>query len=258
MNRYPYKAGFEKGATLRTAYDQIYRDLKQDIENGTYAYDSLLPSQSTLVGWYGCAHNTARKAISLLANEGYCLPIHGKGVRVIYRPVRPDGSFTVKGIESFSEAAKRNGVSCDTKVIHFEEVICDEEISRRTDFATGEKLLKLDAIRMLEGRPLIRESGYVLARLVKGITPEDVRRSVYDYIEQGNGKCIATSKRSIVMERVRTNDRELLDLEGCDYLCKVIIKTYDTNARLFEYRETRMHPDQFRFDYTSLREKALS
>lgn len=86
-------------------YTQIYLDLKEKIEDGTYPEQGYLPSEYTLIEQYGCSRNTVRRAISQLADEAYVQSIHGKGVIVIYHQT-PKNEFSLGGIESLKESAK--------------------------------------------------------------------------------------------------------------------------------------------------------
>ena len=54
----------------RAKYQSIYRDMKQRIEAGERQAQDLLPSENTLVGFYGCSRNTVRRAIAALAEDG--------------------------------------------------------------------------------------------------------------------------------------------------------------------------------------------
>ena len=67
----------------KSKFELIYKDLKQKIEEEEYAYQELLPSENTLVSVYDCSRNTIRRAIRMLADDGYVQSLHGKGVRVI-------------------------------------------------------------------------------------------------------------------------------------------------------------------------------
>ena len=84
----------------KAKFEQIYRDLKRKIENATYGFQTLLPSENILTEVYSCSRNTVRRAISALAAEGYVQSLHGIGVRVIFQPVE-QAAFTIGGIESF-------------------------------------------------------------------------------------------------------------------------------------------------------------
>ena len=81
----------------KAKYDVIYRDLKEKIETEVFAYQELLPSEHTLVQTYDCSRNTIRRALSELTADGYVQPMHGKGVRNIFRPIEQT-AYTVGGI----------------------------------------------------------------------------------------------------------------------------------------------------------------
>ena len=75
----------------KAKYDMIYHDLKQKIEDETYPYQELLPSEHILVKTYGCSRNTVRRALAELTSDGYVQPMHGKGARNIFQPVEQAG-----------------------------------------------------------------------------------------------------------------------------------------------------------------------
>ena len=63
-------------------------------------YQSLLPSENTLIEEYACSRNTVRRALAELVADGYVRTMQGRGVRVIYQPVGKT-TFTIGGIETF-------------------------------------------------------------------------------------------------------------------------------------------------------------
>ena len=52
----------------KAIYDEIYRNLRQRILDGSFAPQSYLPSEASLTQEFGCSRMTVRKAISMLAN----------------------------------------------------------------------------------------------------------------------------------------------------------------------------------------------
>ena len=45
----------------KAIFEGIYRDLKGKIQEGTYSYQELLPSEGELTAEYGCSRNTLRR-----------------------------------------------------------------------------------------------------------------------------------------------------------------------------------------------------
>jgi len=240
---------------MRSAYDGIYFDLKRDIEEGVYAYKDLLPSESVLVKKYDCAHNTVRKALAILARDGYVQAIHGKGVRVIYTPVARENKpfYELAGVESFAKTGERHGFTASTKVLLMETISVDAELAALTHFDEGEKLVHLERRRRYDGKLSEREINYFRADTVEGMTVDDAERSIYDYIECVRKGKLVTSKRHISLGRVNDRDRELLDMGDANYLAQITSQTYDGEGLLCEWTLARVHPDIFSVYQIALR-----
>lgn len=234
---------------MRVAYDSIYFELRKLIEDGTYAYRTLLPSETALVKRYGCAHNTVRKALSILAAHGYVQPIHGKGVRVTYLP--PSGSdkkllsLNPNGIESFNEAAKRCGFAPSTKIVLMESIEVDEALAQNVPFDLGQQLLHVVRIRHYNGKPLSWEDCYVREDLVEGITVEDAQDSIHAYIKSARGAKLVTSQRTIVVEHANKQDNKFLQMGDSDFVASIRINSFDHDGLLGEHRILHHHPDAF-------------
>lgn len=238
----------------KAKYDEIYRSLKKKIEGKDYPFGELLPSENTLIMIYGCSRNTIRRALACLAEEGYVQSIHGKGVRVIYQPTKR-AVFTVGGIETFQETAKRNHLSAVTKVIYFSMIRADETLAQQTGFSVGDSLYYIQRVRYLDGKALILDTNIFLAALVTGLSAEIAEQSIYEYIENHLGMQIGTSKRRITVEHATELDEKHLDLGSYDCLAVITGQTFNADGVLFEYTQSRHQPDYFCFQDTATRKK---
>lgn len=238
----------------KAKYDCIYKDLKRKIEDETFSYQALLPSEHMLVKEYNCSRNTIRRALSELTADGYVKPMHGKGVRNIFQPIEQT-AFTVGGIESFHESALRNKKKPFTKVLQFSELTADANIARKTGFPEGTLLYYIQRLRYLDDIPLILDHNYFRTELTNGLTPEIAASSIYAYLENDLHLTISTSKRSITVEKMTQVDEKYLDLKDYNCLAVVTSQTYDDNGILFEYTQSRHRPDYFRFLDVAARKK---
>lgn len=239
----------------KSRFTEIYRDIKKKVEEGDYLYGELLPSENTLVGIYDCSRNTVRRALGELAEEGYIQAVHGKGVQVIYQPTDKT-AFTVGGIESFHETSQRNDLKAVTKVVCFENIQAEGTFARVSGFPEGTSVLHIQRVRNIGGKNLILDDNFFLAELVQGLTPEIAAVSVYAYLEDVLGMQIVTSKRRVTVERAGENDRCLLDLGSYDCLAVVTSNTFNADGVMFEYTQSRHHPDYFSFQDTATRRKS--
>ena len=236
----------------KSKYENIYKDLKMKIEAEEYEYQSILPSESTLVGIYDCSRNTVRRALAQLSDIGYVQAINGLGVRVIYRPY-DKASFVIGGIETFKETAARNKLNSTTDVVMFAEIVADKRVAQKTGFAVGTELYYIQRVRKLDGKPCILDINMFDKSLVPGLTEEISGKSIYDYIEKELNMDIAMSKRKMTVERVTEIDEKYLDL--ADYNCLAVVsgQTFNGMGIMFEYTESRHVPEYFCFMDTAIR-----
>ena len=238
----------------KAKYEGIYHSIKKRIEAQDYPYQSLLPSENTLIEEYACSRNTVRRALAELVADGYVQTMQGRGVRVIYQPVGKT-TFSIGGIETFQETARRNHLHAVTKVTKFETVIADECFAAKSGFSVGDELWSIERVRYLDGKALILDVNYFLKEFVHGLTPEIAANSIYDYIENTLGMQIITSKRRITVEHATARDEKLLDMGTYGCVAVVVDQTFNASGLLFEYTQSRHQPDYFCFQDIATRKK---
>ncbi|MCP1100979.1 GntR family trehalose operon transcriptional repressor [Aequitasia blattaphilus] len=230
----------------KSKFEIIYRDLKQKIEAREYPFQELLPSENTMVKIYSCSRNTIRRGIALLAEQGYVQSLQGKGVKVIYQPIEQT-AFTIGGIESFKESAKRNKKKAHTDVLQFSEITADERIAQNTGFPLGSDLYYIQRVRFLDDTPLIFDINIFLKSTVPGLSSEIAQNSIYEYLEHSLGMQIVTSKRRMTVEHATPMDEKYLQLGDYNSLAVVTGQTFNSDGIMFEYTQSRHHPDFFCF-----------
>ena len=238
----------------KAKYEGIYHSIQKRIEAQDYPYQSLLPSENTLIEEYACSRNTVRRALAELVADGYVQTMQGRGVRVIYQPVGKT-TFTIGGIETFQETARRNHLHAVTKVTKFETVIADECFAAKSGFSVGDELWSIERVRYLDGKALILDVNYFLKEFVPGLTPEIAANSIYEYIENTLGMQIITSKRRMTVEHATARDEKLLDMGTYGCVAVVVNQTFNATGLLFEYTQSRHQPDYFCFQDIATRKK---
>ena len=238
----------------KAKYEGIYHSIQKRIEAQDYPYQSLLPSENTLIEEYACSRNTVRRALAELVADGYVQTMQGRGVRVIYQPVGKT-TFTIGGIETFQETARRNHLHAVTKVTKFETVIADECFAAKSGFSVGDELWSIERVRYLDGKALILDVNYFLKEFVPGLTPQIAASSIYDYIENTLGMQIITSKRRMTVEHATARDEKLLDMGTYGCVAVVVNQPFNAAGLLFEYTQSRHQPDYFCFQDIATRKK---
>lgn len=201
----------------KSKYEWIYKDLKEKIENGSYVFQELLPSENLLIQFYDCSRNTVRRAIGRLVTDGYVQTIQGKGVRNIYRPVE-QAAFTLGEIESFQESARRNHQTAKTKVLLFTEITAEHPQPAHR-LPEGAELFYLQRLHYLDNKALILNHNYFLKSQVPGLTREIAEHSIYDYLENTLHMTIVNSRRVMTVEHITQIGEKYLELNAEDYNC---------------------------------------
>ncbi len=236
----------------KAKYEQLYQILKGKIESGEYPPQELLPSEHMLIAELDCSRNTLRRAVGELVREGYVQTMQGKGVRNIFEPAR-QATFTLGTIETFAESAARNHWRGTSEILDFAEVTADDALVDTTGFAPGTPLYYVQRLHYLNGQPLIMNHSYFRQDVARGLTREIAEGSIYRYLEGELHIQIVNSKRVVTVEKATPLDLQYLAMGGCNCLAVVSSQTYNSDGVMFEYTQSRHHPDYFRFQDNAVR-----
>lgn len=234
----------------KSKYEQIYKELKEKINNHVYEEGAYLPSENTLIQEYGCSRNTVRRAISHLVMDGDVQPRHGKGVRVIHSAAAYNQGYDMlaTGMEGFSTTAKKHGFSIKTKVITFQEMVVDEKLSRQTGFPEGKEVYFIQRVRFLNGVARMVDTNYIRKDIVTGLTKEQARISLFEYFTNALGIELTTIKRRITVEHSTPLDERYLSLGEYNCVAVMTSRCFNQDGIQFEFSQAHNRPDIFVFN----------
>lgn len=227
----------------RKKYSVIYHDLVDKIQTNVWPINSLLPSEHDLSKMYHTSRETIRKALNLLAQNGYIQKVQGKGSVVIDFD---KFSFPVSGIVSYTELVEELGLPSKTIVsqLGYTEV---KDIRCKLDVLDGDKVWGVTRVREISGEKVIIDKDFFNEKYVPLLSKETCENSIYHYIEKKLGLIISYAQKEIVVETPTKEDRELLDLEGFSNVVIIRSLVYLDDSSLFQYTESRHRPDKFQF-----------
>lgn len=228
---------------MKEKYLTIYHDLAKRIQSNEWSRGSLLPSENELSKMYETSRETIRKALNLLAQNGFIQKVRGKGSIVIDAH---KFSFPVSGIQSFHELAQKLGLNSRT-IVNEIDYTKSRFIRKTLKVEPNDKVWHVCRIREIDGKRIILDKDYFNERYVPKLSKEICEKSIYDYIENELKLDIGFAKKEIIVENATEEDRELLDLEGFPNLVVIRSLVYLEDASLFQYTESRHRPDKFRF-----------
>lgn len=230
---------------MTNKYQMIFNNIVDEIKSGKIPPNSLLPSENELKEEYDTSRETIRKALNLLAQNGYIQKVRGKGSIVIDIN---KFDFPVSGLVSFKELADKMEKKPRTIVNELSLILKpDAYIKQQLQLLGKEQVWKIVRTREIGGQRIILDKDYLAAKFVPSITEEICEDSIYAYLENELNLKISFAKKEIVVEEPTAEDRSFLDLDG--FYNIVVIKNYVylEDASLFQYTESRHRPDKFRF-----------
>jgi GntR family transcriptional regulator, trehalose operon transcriptional repressor len=215
------------------------------IKSGEIPPNSLLPSENELKEQYDTSRETIRKALNLLAQNGYIQKVRGKGSIVIDIN---KFDFPVSGLVSFKELADKMEKKPRTIVNELSLIIKpDAYLKQQLQLSGKDQVWKVVRTREIGGKKIILDKDYLAAKFVPSITEEICADSIYAYLENELNLKISFAKKEIVVEEPTAEDRTFLDLDGFHNIVVIKNYVYLEDASLFQFTESRHRPDKFRF-----------
>lgn len=225
-------------------YLTIYHDLVGKTMSRYWADAEMLPSENNLAEMYDVSRETIRKALNLLAQDGYIQKVRGKGSVIIHRNKL---DFPVSGIVSFKELAENLKMQTNTIVNELSIVEVDPKIQFMLDIKVNEPVWKVVRTREIAGEKVILDKDYFSTALIPILTKEICEDSIYAYLENELQLKISYARKEITVEEPTEEDRKLLDLAGHSNIVVIKSKVYLEDTSLFQYTESRHRPDKFQF-----------
>jgi GntR family transcriptional regulator, trehalose operon transcriptional repressor len=229
---------------VKNKFIKIKEELEELIRSGQMVAGSLLPSENELAERYSASRETIRKALNLLAEEGFIHKVQGKG-SIVLDVSKFD--FPISGLVSFKEISKKMGHRARTMVEEFKKLNPTAEIKKKMRLESNEAVWKIYRVREIDGEKIILDKDFLIEKFAPLLTKEICQDSIYEYLEGELGLTISFAKKEITMEMPTEEDRRYLDLEGFQYIVVVKNFVYLDDASMFQYTESRHRPDKFRF-----------
>jgi GntR family transcriptional regulator, trehalose operon transcriptional repressor len=230
---------------MTNKYQIIFNTIVDQIKSGEIPPNSLLPSENELKEQYETSRETIRKALNLLAQNGYIQKVRGKGSIVIDIN---KFDFPVSGLVSFKELADKMEKRPRTIVNELSLILKpDAYIKQQLQLSGKEQVWKIVRTREIGGQKIILDKDFLATKFVPTISEEICADSIYAYLENELNLKISFAKKEIIVEEPTSEDRSFLDLDGFHNIVVIKNYVYLEDASLFQYTESRHRPDKFRF-----------
>lgn len=228
-------------------YQQLYLRLKKLIRSGEYEVGSFLPTEEELQQEYNVSRTTVRKAIAMLASEGYVEVTRGRGTQVL------DFRYTqnLNHVTSTSEALRRKGHTVTARSVFVDEIEADEKRSKTLGIPLGTKIYRIQRVQLADNVPIAIMENYLDVRIAPNLKEEaSLAFSLYNTLEKSYGIHLDSVQDFIGAKTADFYEAELLGVKvGAALL--VIRRVAFSAGKPISYDKATMRADRFEFEIAS-------
>ena len=223
-------------------YYQIANLLRGKIENGELISGMKLPKELDLSKHFGVSRVTLRQALSILEKEGLVTRERRKGTFVNSAGVKP------KMIQLTGVIWEEDAGSESMRVISMQDVDASSRLEKFFGLDDGERLTRIQRMRMTEQTPLCFVMNYLPPKLAKNIPHEDIRTRSMLHILKSRLR-IPLGKIQQTLE-ARVADSEVADHLSIGVLAPVLyVETFvhSKSGEPVEFSQIYYRGDQHRY-----------
>jgi len=145
---------------------QIADRIRAAISHGDYDETGMVPPEIVLAEKFGVNRHTVRSALAALGQEGIVRAVQGRGT-LIERRERLN--FPISRRTRFTQGLGDQAREMQGLLLSFAEEPASRDIAQRLGMASGTQVLRLEALRKADGRPVSRSSSWFPAERFRGI-----------------------------------------------------------------------------------------
>ena len=162
-------------------HQQISDWLRSKIEDGTFAPNDQLLSESQLGEEFDVSRITVRRALQTLENEGLIFRRQGLGAFVADQRV----TQSMIRLNSFVEDMELAGLQASSQIISFQTEKCPESVSQELGIEHGKNVFRLDRLRLGDGLPFAFDATWLPPFYAQLLDGHDLEKdTIYRILEE--------------------------------------------------------------------------
>lgn len=230
-------------------YSQLMDILIHEIQSSMHEDEKIL-SEREICKKYNVSRTTVRQAFSELEREGYIYIKHGKGAFVATDKFNQN----LQGFYSFTEEMKKLGRKPSSRVVKFEIITSNSDISRKMKFDNEELVYKFSRLRIADSEKMMLETTYVPYNMFPGITKDDLNKTpLYDIFRDRFNTFIEYAEEIFVPVLANEDEAEKLNIEVGSPCLKISRYAYNINDKVIEYTISIARGDKFKYNIKLLK-----
>jgi GntR family transcriptional regulator len=189
------------------AYQKVYAQIRRDILDGNYKTGMLIPPEPELEKIFSISRTTIRKAIGMLAAEGYLQVRQGHGTEIV------DISTTQKlnGITSIPESLSEKGYNVTIQGDFIEKIVPPKYVNDALMQDVGSEVYKVQQIQCANDAPIAIIVSFLTPNFVSGLENHSNKFvDLYQFLEKQYGIVLTKAIDNITAIRADFLDSQIL------------------------------------------------
>lgn len=234
-------------------YEQLRAILAEAMHDGRLTVGEQLPSEAQLCERYDVSRTVVRQALIELTYEGLITRHKGRGSFVAAPKMDEHLAQSLSGL---AEEVQARGQQLTNQILTFERAEASPQVAPILGLVTGEAVIHLERLRMLNGEPHVVTSTWLPYDLCAPLLDFDMRhRSLYQTLEHELGLVLARGQRTIEANAMTERLAGLLDAAERDPVLVLKSVAFLDDGRPIEHFVAWHRGDRTRFDVELVRER---
>jgi len=233
-------------------YHQIYLVLREQLHDGRF--DQGLPGEIALMGQFGVARVTIRRALAQLAQEGLILREPGRGTRRVTQR-SPESTFasTRSPVEQQArlsgllENLVTMGLRTTVKVVSVQCLAAPPDAAQALQLPAGTALQKAERVRSTTDGPLSHITTWVPQAIAGGFGARELAQKPILLLLEESGVRVGRAEQTISARLADVAMAQHLDVSVGSALLAVRRLIYDQDERPVQWLHGLYRPDRYEY-----------
>ncbi|WP_076459827.1 GntR family transcriptional regulator [Limosilactobacillus caccae] len=193
-------------------YRSVMRDIKHKILDNEYP-GMRLPDERSLSESYQVSRSSIKRALGVLAQQGIIFKKRGSGTFINPLYLKNQSLFHYEGsnlgvTDSFQLDGKKQGI----KLLDYQVVPANKDVQEELFLNDNDFVYQIKRLRLIDDQPFMIETGFIPIKITPTLTPAVVQSSIFNYLEDAQGKRVTKSFMTIGVAPSSEDDQRLLKL----------------------------------------------
>ena len=233
-------------------YHQIYLVLREQLREGRF--DAGLPGELTLMGQFGVARVTVRRALSQLAEEGLIHREPGRGTRPVTardQEVHMQSSSMASAqqvrLTGLLENLVTMGMRTQVKVLSVERMRAPGDVAAALKLPAGALIQKAERVRSTPDGPLSHITTWVPDDISAGFGMRELAQKPILVLLEESGVKVGRAEQTISARLADVGIAQHLDVSVGSALLAVRRLIYDEDERPVQWLHGLYRPDRYEY-----------